>query len=54
MIDPLVSVILLSYNNLQFLYNAIDSVLLQNYPRLELIISDDCTEGFDPENTWII
>lgn len=43
---PLVSVIMLSYNNVQFLKAAIDSVKAQTYKNWELIIADDCsTDG---------
>lgn len=47
---PLVSVILLSYNNTQYITQAIKSVLEQNYANIELIISDDCSEYFDKES----
>lgn len=45
----LVSLIILSYNNLQYISNAIDSVLSQNYSSIELIIGDDCSDKFDVE-----
>lgn len=44
---PLVSVILLSYNNYSYIYEALDSVLNQDYPNIELIISDDGSSNFD-------
>ncbi|MCI8650793.1 MAG: glycosyltransferase [Anaerotruncus sp.] len=40
------SVIVLCYRHFEFLYEAIDSVLIQNYPRIELIISDDGSTDF--------
>jgi glycosyltransferase involved in cell wall biosynthesis len=43
---PLVSVITLAYNS-QFLKEAIDSVLSQDYPNIQYIISDDCSDSFD-------
>lgn len=46
-ISPLISVVIATYNNGKLLYEAIDSVLLQNYPRIEIIICDDCSEFFD-------
>jgi len=42
----LVSIIILSYNNLQYLREAIDSVLNQTYSDIELILGDDGTEQF--------
>lgn len=38
---PLVSILMLSYNNVRFLKRAIDSVLKQTYLNWELILSDD-------------
>lgn len=43
---PLVSVIILTYNNYKFLYEAIDSVLFQDYPEIELVISNDGSSDF--------
>lgn len=46
MSKPLVSVIMLVYNNVQFLKAAIDSVLEQSYSNWELLINDDgSTDG---------
>lgn len=45
---PLITVITLSYNS-EYLYEAMKSVLSQNYPLIQYIISDDGTEEFDKE-----
>ena len=46
---PLVTAHILYYRNGQDLYETIDSVLMQDYPNIELIVSDDASpEGFHP------
>lgn len=47
MVKGRISVIISHYNQLQYLQNAINSVLCQNYPDIELLIADDATQGFD-------
>lgn len=44
---PLFSVVILSYENHTMLFNTIRSVLIQDYPRIQLIISDDGSSNFD-------
>lgn len=38
---PLISVVLATYNGAQYLSTQLDSVLQQDYPNLEIIVSDD-------------
>jgi glycosyltransferase involved in cell wall biosynthesis len=40
---PLVSLVITSYNRAHFIENAIKSALAQDYPNLEIIISDNCS-----------
>lgn len=42
----LVSVLILSYMNVEGVYSTLDSVLEQTYGRIEVVISDDGTPGF--------
>ena len=42
----LVSIIVLSYKNIQGIYDTIDSILKQNYDNIEVIVSDDGTPDF--------
>jgi glycosyltransferase involved in cell wall biosynthesis len=44
--QPFVSIIFTSYNHQEYLRQALDSLVNQNYPNLEIIIIDDCsTDG---------
>lgn len=45
----LVSSIIITYNQKELLYETIDSVLFQDYKRIEIIIADDATPGFDAD-----
>lgn len=47
--NPLVSVIILAYNNVEYLQQAIDSVIQQNYSSIEIIVSDDGSPNFEEE-----
>lgn len=43
----LVSVLVLSYNNLKYMKECLNSILDQNYPYIEIIISDDFSSDFN-------
>lgn len=44
---PLFSIVVLCYKNTDLLYAMLDSIFRQDYPRIQLIVSDDCSEDFD-------
>lgn len=44
---PLFSVLLLNYRSGAYLFSALESILAQDYPALELIVSDDGSPDFD-------
>ena len=46
---PLVSVLLPTYNSEKYIRKALDSVLSQSYPNVELVISDDASTDRTPE-----
>ena len=47
--QPLVSVLVPSYNGAKFLREALDSILAQTYPNLEVILLDDASTDETPE-----
>lgn len=49
-IYPLISIALATYNGEKFLAQQMDSLLAQDYPNLEIVISDDCSS----DGTWNI
>jgi len=44
-----VSIVILCYRRFQYVYSAIQSALNQNYPNIELIVSDDGSDDFPKE-----
>jgi len=46
---PLITVFVLTYNNFEYLNEAMESIYSQNYPNIELILSDDGSSNFDVE-----
>ena len=44
---PLASIVILTYKRFDTLQRAIDSVFMQNYPRIELIVQDDGSTNYD-------
>lgn len=44
---PLVTCIVICYKKFEYLFGAIRSVLTQNYPRIELLVSDDASPNFE-------
>ena len=46
---PLVSILVLCYKNQELLYGMLDTIFRQDYPRIQLIVSDDGSEDFDEE-----
>lgn len=41
------TVIVLCYNNEKYLHTCLDSILVQTYPLVQIIVADDCSLSFD-------
>lgn len=52
---PLVSVAIITYNSSKTVIEALDSIYNQNYPNIEVIISDDCSKDntVDVCHEWV-
>ena len=46
---PLFSILVLCYKNQELLYGMLDSIFKQDYPRIQLVVSDDGSDDFDAE-----
>lgn len=44
---PLISVLVLCYNNQKYLYDNLKSIFSQTYPNIEVLISDDASDDFN-------
>lgn len=53
--EPMISVLVLCYNNQKFIYKTLRSVFDQTYPNIEILISDDASDEFKAESllNWI-
>ena len=40
---PLVSIVVVTYNQSKYIIECIESILLQDYPNKEIIVVDDCS-----------
>lgn len=52
---PLVSIIAIAYNHEEFLEEALDSIIAQTYPEIEIVLVDACSkdQSISKINTWI-
>ena len=52
---PLISVLVVCYNNQKHIYECLQSIFSQTYPNIEVLIGDDCSDNFDGHEliTWI-
>lgn len=54
-INPLVSVVIITYNSSRYILETLESIKAQSYKNIELIVSDDCSSDNTTElcNEWI-
>lgn len=52
---PLISILVLCYNNQQYIYENLKSIFEQTYPNIEVLIGDDASQDFNAESliNWI-
>ena len=55
MTKPLISVLVVCYNNQKYIGECLRSIFRQTYPNIEILIGDDCSESFDAQSLirWI-
>lgn len=46
---PLLSVVVVTCNQMNYIFSTLDSILCQSYPNIELIVCDDASTQFDAE-----
>ena len=46
---PVFSFAIVSYNNYRYIFEAVDSVLQQTYPAIELLVANDGSSDFNQE-----
>lgn len=49
---PLITVFVLCYKNTRRLWGMLDTIFSQSYPRIQLIVSDDCSDDFDVDDVY--
>ena len=54
-IEPLISILVVCYNNQQYIFETLRSIFDQTYPNIEILIGDDASEKFNAESliNWI-